>query len=134
MTFQRGTSQELQCAVPFPTPPKPSQALSIHPWVSSVPHGLSPVRHFLTFPLELRILDLLETLHAALHLLRRHVVSPLSVLVDVQLVVLAVALVLALHDVLSQDLGDGLDVLDGIVLLLGSGLYISRCLVRLACE
>lgn len=92
------------------------------------------MRHSLAFPLELRILDLLETLHAALHLLRRHVVSPLSVLVDVQLVVLAVALVLALHDVLSQDLGDGLDVLDRIVLLLGSGLYISRCLVRLACE
>lgn len=92
------------------------------------------MRHSLAFPLELRILDLLETFHAALHLLRRHVVSTLSVLVDVQLVVLAVALVLALHDVLSQDLGDGLDVLDGIVLLLGSGLYVSRCLVGLACE
>jgi len=65
--------------------------------------------------LELRILDLLEALHATLHLLRRRIVSTLRVLVDIQLVVLSFALVRALHHVFSQDLGDGLYMLDGVV-------------------
>jgi hypothetical protein len=67
--------------------------------------------------LELRVLDLLEALHTTLHLLRRRVVSTLRVLVDVQLVVLTLTLVLALHHVFPQNLCDGLDVLDGIIYL-----------------
>jgi hypothetical protein len=66
--------------------------------------------------LEHRILDLLEALDTALHLLCRRVVSPLRVLMNVQLVMLILtALMLSLHHVLPQDLGDRLHVLDGIV-------------------
>ena len=44
-------------------------------------------------------------------------------LMDVQLVMLVIAtLVLSLHHVLPQDLGDGLDVLDRIVDLYSAGL------------
>jgi len=44
-------------------------------------------------------------------------------LVDVQLVVLVIAtLVLSLHHILPQDLGDRLHVLDSIVDLFGAGL------------
>lgn len=47
-------------------------------------------------------------------------------LVNVQLVVLVFAtLVLSLHHILPQDLGDGLHVLDGIVDLVGAGFEIS---------
>jgi hypothetical protein len=63
-----------------------------------------------------RILDLLEALNTTLHLFRSRVISPLRMLVDIQLVMLVVAaLVLSLHDVLPEDLGDGLYVLDRIV-------------------
>lgn len=73
--------------------------------------------------LEHRILNLLEALDTALHLLRRRIVATLRVLMDIQLVVLVVAaLVLSLHHILPQDLGDGLHVLDGIVNLFGAGL------------
>ena len=42
---------------------------------------------------------------------------------NIQLVMLVVAaLVLSLHDILPQDLGDGLHVLDGIVNLYRTGL------------
>ena len=67
--------------------------------------------------LELRILDLLEALHAALHLLRSRIVSALGVLVNVQLVMLSFALVLALDNILPQNLSDGLDMLDGVIYL-----------------
>jgi hypothetical protein len=63
-----------------------------------------------------RILDILETLNTALHLLRRRIVSTFRVLVNIQLVVLIItALVLSLHNILPQNLGDGLYVLDRIV-------------------
>jgi hypothetical protein len=63
-----------------------------------------------------RILDILEALNTALHLLRRRIVSAFRVLVNIQLVVLIItALVLSLHNILSQNLGDGLYVLDRIV-------------------
>jgi hypothetical protein len=63
-----------------------------------------------------RILDILEALNTALHLLRRRIVSAFRVLVNIQLVVLIITtLVLSLHNILSQNLGDGLYVLDRIV-------------------
>jgi hypothetical protein len=69
-----------------------------------------------TVHLEHRILDILKALDAALHLLRCRVVSSLGVLVNVKLIMLVVAaLVLSLHDVLPQNLGDGLHVLDRII-------------------
>lgn len=92
-------------------------------WVSYTPSHSNLKSSFpsITNPptesLELRILDLLEALDAPLHLLRRLIIAPLRVLVDVQFVMLAFARVLALHDVLAQNLGDGLHVLDRIVLL-----------------
>jgi hypothetical protein len=84
--------------------------------------------------LELRILDLLEALHAPLHLLRSRIISALRVLVDVQLVVLPLALVLALHHVFSQDLCDGLNVLDGVVGFLCAGLEIPGEVIGVARE
>lgn len=69
-----------------------------------------------TFHLKHRILDLLEALDTALHFLRRRIVSPLSMLMDVQFVAFAfLAIVLSLHDILPQDLGDGLHMLDCVV-------------------
>jgi hypothetical protein len=56
------------------------------------------------------------------------------VLVDVQLVVLSLALVLALHHVFSQDLCDGLNVLDGVVGFLCAGLEIPGEVVGVARE
>jgi hypothetical protein len=48
-----------------------------------------------------RILDLLEALNTALHLLRRRIVSSLRMFVDIQLVMFVVAaFVFSLHDVL----------------------------------
>jgi hypothetical protein len=84
--------------------------------------------------LELRILDLLEALHAALHLLRSRIVSALRVLMDVQLVMLSLALVLALHDILPQNLCDGLNMLDGVVGFLCAGLEIPGKVVGVARE
>jgi hypothetical protein len=110
--------------------PKPGFSLW-RPWVSYILHPSANLQFpsSLSFPkpatmhLEHRILDILEALDTALHLLRRGIISPLRVFVDVQLVMLVVAtLVLSLHDVLTQDLGHGLYVLDRIVDLFGAGL------------
>jgi hypothetical protein len=119
----------------------PNQPSSFwHPWVSYKVASSGPsnrlVSHAFFQPacLELGILDLLETLHASLHLLRSRIVSALRVLVDVQLVVLSLALVFALHHILSQNLCDGLDMLDGVVGFLRAGLEIPGEVVRVACE
>jgi hypothetical protein len=56
------------------------------------------------------------------------------VLVDVQLVVLSLALVLALHHVLPQNLCNGLDMLVGVVGFFGAGLEIPGEVVRVARE
>lgn len=89
--------------------------LTVHPQISATGH--EPFKPFLPSSLELRTLDLLEALHASLHLLRSRIVSPLGVLVDVQLVVLALACVLSLYHILPQDLRDRLYMLDRIVCL-----------------
>ena len=81
---------------------------------SSIPPSLLSLPRF--FNLEHRILNLLKALDTALHLLRRRIVATLSMLVNIQLVVLVVAaLVLSLHHILPQDLCDRLHVLDRIV-------------------
>lgn len=92
-----------------------------HPWVSYI-HLVFLLSESLLFlhtisRSEHRVLNFLEALHTALHLLRRHIVSALGVLVDVELVVLFVlaALVRSLHHVLPQDLCDRLNVLDCIL-------------------
>lgn len=61
---------------------------------------------------KLRILDVLETLHATLHLLCSLVVASFGVFVNIQLP-LVVAHVFALHDVLSENSDDALSMLEG---------------------
>jgi len=99
---------------------------------SSVPHAWSYPQ---SSHLEHRVLNLLEALDTALHLLGRRIVTALRVLVDVQLVVFVItALVLALHHILSQDFCDRLHVLDRIVDLFGAGLEGLRDVVGVARE
>jgi hypothetical protein len=73
------------------------------------------------FTSEHRVLDILEALHTPLHLLRRFIIPSLRMLMDFQLVFISTHM-LALHNVLAQDVCYALGMLERLAGFLRAGL------------